>query len=78
MNPETEERVSDLLLWRDPDAHELLKSTCQAHQIQLEAMAELLAWMRQVKRKGDKYGGLNQQLDQIFEEPNLWKQQNVD
>ena len=58
MNPETEERVSDLLLWRDPDAHELLKSTCQAHQIQLEAMAEL--------------------LDKIFEEPNLWKQQNVD
>ena len=75
MNPETEEYVSDLLLWRDPDAHALLETTCQAHQIKLETIAELLAWMRQVRRKGDKYGGMNKQLDKIFgDEENLWKQ----
>lgn len=76
MNPETEEYVSDLLLWRDPDAHALLETTCQAHQIKLETIAELLAWMRQVRRKGDKYGGggMNKQLDNIFEEENPWKQ----
>ena len=40
MTPETEEYVSDLLLWRDPDAHALLETTCQAHQIKLETIAE--------------------------------------
>ena len=74
MNSETEEYIGDLLLWRDPDARELLEKTCQAHHIKLEAVAELLAWMRRVRRKGDKYGGMNQQLDKIFEEKNLWEQ----
>ena len=75
MTPETEEYVSDLLLWRDPDAHALLETTCQAHQIKLETIAEFLAWMRKVRRKGDNSGAMNKQLDKIFDdEENLWKQ----
>ena len=60
MNPETEAQIADLMLWREK------------HNVKMEAAAELLAWARQVRRKGDKYGGMKQKLDKIFEQQDLW------
>ena len=72
MNPETEAQIADLLLWRDPDARYLLEAAAKKHNINIEAAAELLAWARQVRRKGDKHGGMKQKLDKIFEQQDLW------
>ncbi|GMQ51083.1 MULTISPECIES: DNA modification system-associated small protein [Neisseriaceae] len=72
MNPETEAQIADLLLWRDPDARYLLEAAAKKHNIKIEAAAELLAWARQVRRKGDKHGGMKQKLDKIFEQQDLW------
>ena len=71
MNPEIETQIADLLLWRDPDARHLLEAAAKKHNVKMEAAAELLAWARQVRRKGDKYG-MKQKLDKIFEQRNLW------
>ena len=72
MKTETREQVADLLLWRDPDARYLLEAAAKKHNIKIEAAAELLAWARQVRRKGDKHGGMKQKLDKIFEQQDLW------
>lgn len=73
MMKEIEEQINSLLLWRDPDAHDLLEKIATKYEIKPETMAELLAWMQTVNRKGDKYGGLQKNLDQIFENDSLWK-----
>ena len=72
MNPETGAQIADLLLWRDPDARYLLEAAAKKHNIKIEAAAELLAWARQVRRKGDKHGGMKQKLGKIFEQQDLW------
>lgn len=72
MNTEIEAQIADLLLWRDHDARYLLEAAAKKHNIKIEAVAELLAWARQVRRKGDKYGGMKQKLDKIFEQQDLW------
>ena len=72
MNPETEAQIADLLLWRDPDARHLLEAAAEKYNVKMEAAAELLAWARQVRRKGDKHGGMKQKLDKIFEQQDLW------
>lgn len=72
MNPKIEEQIAGLLLWRDPDARHLLEAAAKKHNVKMEAAAELLAWACQVRRKGDKYGGMKQKLDKIFEQRNLW------
>lgn len=72
MNPETEAQIADLLLWRDPDARYLLEAAAKKYNIKIEAAVELLAWARQVRRKGDKHGGMKQKLDKIFEQQDLW------
>lgn len=73
MNPKIETQIADLLLWRDPDARHLLEAAAKKHNVKMEAAAELLAWVRQVRRKGDKYGGMKQKLDKIFEQRDLWE-----
>lgn len=73
MNPEIETQIADLLLWRDPDARHLLEAAAKKHNVKMEAAAELLAWVRQVRRKGDKHGGMKQKLDKIFEQRDLWE-----
>lgn len=73
MNPKIEEQIADLLLWRDPDARHLLEAAAKKHNVKMEAAAELLAWVRQVRRKGDKHGGMKQKLDKIFEQRDLWE-----
>ena len=73
MNPEIEKQIADLLLWRDPDARHLLEAAAKKHNVKMEAAAELLAWVRQVRRKGDKHGGMKQKLDKIFEQRDLWE-----
>ena len=72
MNPETGAQIADLLLWRDHDARHLLEAAAKKHSVKMEAAAELLAWARQVRRKGDKHGGMKQKLDKIFEQQDLW------
>jgi len=72
MNPETEAQIADLLLWRDHDARHLLEAVAKKHNVKMEAAAELLAWALQVRRKGDKHGGMKQKLDKIFEQQDLW------
>lgn len=67
-----EERINELLLWRDPDARTLLENLARQHKIKIEAIAELLAWHQQVQRKGDKYGGLKKDLEKIFANDTLW------
>ncbi|WP_108043490.1 DNA modification system-associated small protein [Neisseria cinerea] len=73
MNPEIETQIADLLLWRDPDARHLLEAAAKKHNVKMEAAAELLAWVRKVRRKGDKHGGMKQKLDKIFEQRDLWE-----
>lgn len=63
----------DLLLWNDPEARDLLEKMAKQHQIKTEAIAELLVWMQTVQRKGDKFGGLKKNLNQIFENNSLWE-----
>lgn len=72
MNRETEEKVSDLLLWSDEAAKKLMTEIAEEHGVSVDALAELVAWERDKQDKLTKHG-ITVTFDEIFENKNYWK-----
>ncbi len=60
------ESFSDLPLWADDEAHQLLESLCNEYKIPIEVLQDLVALER--KRQGEtKRYNINLEIDQILE-----------
>lgn len=57
--------VDDLPLWRDPDAHRLVKRCLDQHGVPEEQFARLIATYRDHAHK-QRRRGLNEDLDEIL------------
>ena len=60
-----EHEVDDLPLWRDPDAHALVKDCLDRHDVPEEQFARLIAAYREHAHKLKKHG-LNDDIDAIL------------
>ena len=73
MKPETQEQISDLLLWNDNDSYQLMKEIAAKHHINLDALADLVAWEREqqirIRRRG-----MTEAFDKIFDYSDYWKE----
>jgi hypothetical protein len=59
------ESFSDLPLWADDEAHQLLESLCNEYQIPIEVLQDLVALER--KRQGEtKRHNITVEIDQIL------------
>lgn len=72
MNRETEEKVSDLLLWSDKAAKELMTEIAEEHGVPVDALAELVAWERDQQER-IRRRGMTEMFDEIFENKHYWK-----
>ncbi|XXQ67504.1 DNA modification system-associated small protein [Neisseriaceae bacterium B1] len=72
MKPETQEQISDLLLWNDEESHQLMTEIAAKHNVHLDALADLVAWEREqqirIRRRG-----MMEALDDIFDNQAYWK-----
>ena len=66
-----QETVADLLLWRDENTHRILKKVAKQHDIDINALAELLHWQREYQ-KVSKSRNRNETFDDIFENTKYW------
>lgn len=73
MKPETQEQISDLLLWSDDESHQLMTEIAAKHKVSLDALADLVAWERgqqiSIRRRG-----MTETFDQIFDNQEYWKE----
>lgn len=71
MKTETEKQVSDLLLWRDENAQNLIKEVCQQQGIHPDALADLVAWERE-QQANNRRRGMQITFDEIFDNKQYW------
>lgn len=72
MNPETEEQISDLLLWSDNTAKAIMEKTAAEHGVSPEALADLVAWEREQQER-IRRRGMTEAFDAVFDNKNYWK-----
>lgn len=72
MNTETQEQVSDLLLWSDPEANKLMEEIAGEHGVEVEVLAELVAWEREQQERTRRRGMIDT-FDEIFDNKKYWK-----
>lgn len=68
----TQEKVADLLLWKDPTTKLVLEQVAKKHSVSLDALAELLDWQREQAGKS-KTRDRNVTFDAIFDNEQYWK-----
>lgn len=68
----TQEKVADLLLWKDPTTKLVLEQTAKKYGVSLDALAELIDWQREQAGKL-KTRDRNVTFDEIFGNNNYWK-----
>lgn len=67
-----QKRVSDLLLWSDPAAKQLMENIAKEHQVSLDVLAKLVAWERDQQERARKRG-MTDVFDEIFGTARYWK-----
>lgn len=67
-----QKRVSDLLLWSDPAAKQLMENIAEEHQVPLDVLAKLVAWERDQQERTRKRG-MTDVFDEIFGTAKYWK-----
>lgn len=72
MNTETQEQISDLLLWNDPEAKKLMEKIAAEHGVAVDAVAELVAWERGQQEKISRRG-MTEVFDEVFDNKKYWK-----
>lgn len=72
MSQETQEQVSDLLLWSEPSAYGLMREIAKEYNISVDALAELVAWERESQTKTRKRG-MTEVFDSVFENRKYWE-----
>ncbi|MCP2040585.1 hypothetical protein L1281_001168 [Neisseria sp. HSC-16F19] len=72
MNSETEEQISDLLLWTDSAAKEMMEKIAAEHGVSLEALADLVAWEREQQER-IRRRGMTDVFDAVFDNKTYWK-----
>ena len=72
MTPEPQEQVSDLLLWSDKESHEILKKVAAEHGIEIDALADLVAWERE-ELESIRRRQMNATFDEIFDNEHYWR-----
>lgn len=72
MNTETQEQVSDLLLWSDPEANKLMEEIAGEHGVEVEVLAELVAWEREQQERTRRRGMIDT-FGEIFNNKKYWK-----
>ncbi|MDO4248874.1 MAG: hypothetical protein Q4C79_07970 [Neisseria sp.] len=72
MTPETQEQISDLLLWSDKESHEILKKVATEHGIEIDALADLVAWERE-ELESIRRRQMNATFDEIFDNEHYWR-----
>ncbi|WP_037586518.1 hypothetical protein [Stenoxybacter acetivorans] len=71
MKPKIQEQIEDLLLWRDPDSRILLRQLAEEHCVPVDALMELLAFMRESQTKL-RTRGITETCDDVFDNQNYW------
>lgn len=71
MNRETEEKVSDLLLWSDEESHEILKKVAAEFNVKIDALADLVAWERE-ELENIRRRQMNVTFDEVFDNEQYW------
>lgn len=71
MTTKTQDQVADLLLWRDENTHKILKKAAKEHNVDLDALAQLLTWQREYQ-KVSKSRNRNETFDDVFENSKYW------
>ncbi|MDO5639440.1 MAG: hypothetical protein Q4G28_06170 [Neisseria sp.] len=72
ISPTIQEQVGDLLLWSDPEAKKLMEEIAAAHNVEIEALAELVAWEREQQER-IRRRGMTDAFDGIFDNKKYWK-----
>ncbi|EGY53716.1 DNA modification system-associated small protein [Neisseria shayeganii] len=72
MNSETEEQISDLLLWADSAAKEIMEKAAAKHGVSLEALADLVAWEREQQER-IRRRRMTDVFDAVFDNKTYWK-----
>lgn len=71
MKPETQEQISDLLLWSDESAQNIMKEVAAEQGVSVEALAELVAWQREQQER-TRRRGMNDVFDDVFNNKAYW------
>lgn len=71
MSPETEKQVSDLLLWSDDGTHRILQKVAADFEIDIDALADLLAWERE-ELESIRRRQMKTTFDEIFDNKKYW------
>ncbi len=57
--------VSDLPLWGDPDANEVLKAVCAKHKVPVHVITDLVALQRE-RQHQERAAGINARFEEIL------------
>lgn len=71
MKEETQEQISDLLLWSDEATKKIMEEVAQEHGVSPDALADLVAWERDQQEK-QRSRNMNITFDEVFENKKYW------
>ncbi len=71
MKQETQEQVSDLLLWSDKEAKNIVERVAQECNIHIDALADLVAWERK-QQEYQRNRHMTTVFDEVFENQEYW------
>lgn len=60
-----ESSISDLPLWTDPDANEVLQEVCKRHRVPIDVITELVALQRE-RQHQERAAGINARFEEIL------------
>lgn len=66
-----QKQVDDLLIFCDDEALEILNTVAQRHHVPLSALAELLAWERELQERKTAHGR-GEYFDLVFDNRQHW------